>query len=385
MANTLTNLIPDAFVATDVVSRELVGFLPAVARDAKADQVALGQTLRIEQTPPNTGGADITPAMAFPAAADQTIGNKSLTITKVRQYPFSWNGEEQKAVNTGPGFLTVQQDQIAQAIRGLINEMENDVAVAAYKGASRAYGTAGTTPFASDISDPANVRKILDDNGTPLFDRSLIINTAAGAKMRTLTNLTKANESGDTSPLRQGTLLDLHGFAIRESAKVANVTKGTMTGALVNNGAGYPVGATSIVFDTGTPGATGFQAGDVITIGADTNKYVVNTTIVAASGTLVINAPGLLVAAVDNAAITVGNNFAANVGFRRNAILLATRLPAVPVDGDMASDRFELFDERSGITLEFARYPGYRMNVYQVALAWGVTIIKPEHIALLLG
>src|SRR5688572_6253362 len=122
MSNTLSNLIPDAFAALDVVSRELVGFVPAVARDPAADRVAVGQTLRVSQTPANSGGRNATPAMSFPAASDQTIGNKSLTITKSRAFPFSWSGEEQKAVNAGPGFLTIKQDQIAQAIRAALNE-----------------------------------------------------------------------------------------------------------------------------------------------------------------------------------------------------------------------------------------------------------------------
>ena len=230
------------------------------------------------------------------------------------------------AVDAGPGFLTIQQDQIAQAIRAAINEMETDLGLAAYKGASRAYGTPGTAPFASDLSDPANIRKILDDNGTPPSDRTLVINTTAGVKMRTLANLTKANESNKTSLLRQGTLLDLHGFAIRESAKVANVVKGTGA-SYTTNSAGYAVGATVITLITGTGTVL---AGDTVTFAGDTNKYVVAAGI-AAPNPITLAAPGLLVAIpAAPTALTVGNNFAANVGFRRNGIVLGTRLPVVP-------------------------------------------------------
>ena len=48
MANTLTNLIPDAYAALDVVSRELTGAIPGVQRDASADRLATNQTLRSE-------------------------------------------------------------------------------------------------------------------------------------------------------------------------------------------------------------------------------------------------------------------------------------------------------------------------------------------------
>lgn len=380
MSNTLTNLIPDAFVALDVVSRELTGFIPSVQRDPKADEVAVGQTLRIHQTPANVAGKDVTPAMAFPAAAYQTIGNKSLTITKSRAYPFSYTGEEEKALNAGPGYLTVKQDQIAQGIRALLNEMESDIAAAAYKGASRAYGTAGTTPFASTLADPAQLKKILDDNGAA-SDRSMVIDTTAGAAMRTLAQLTKANEANDSTLLRQGTLLDLHGFKIRESAQVPTVTKGTGA-SYTSNTAGYAIGATDITLITGSGTVL---AGDVVTFAGDTNKYVVAVG-VAAPGVITLAQPGLRKALAASAvAMTIGNNFAANVGFSRNAILLATRLPAAPSDGDLAEYSEVITDDRTGISICLRKYPGYYMNTYEVSAAWGVSVPKPEHAAILLG
>lgn len=377
MANTLTNLIPDVYKALDVVSRELVGFIPAVSRDSSADRVALNQTLRSIATPANAGGADITAAMSLPSASDQVIANKSLTISKARKFPFSWAGEEQYSMDQGPGYLTIQQDQIAQAIRAAVNEIETDIAVAAKNGASRAYGTAGTTPFASDLSDTANVRKILDDNGAPLSDRHLVIDTTAGAKLRTLTQLTKANEAADSSLLRQGTLLDVHGMEIRESAQIQSTTKGTGA-SYVLNGA-HAVGATSIVVKTGSGTIV---AGDVLTI--NSVKYVVATG-VAAAGTVVINAPGLRAAGADGDTVTVNNTSARNVAFSRNALLLGTRLPVAPSGGDMAIMREVITDERSGLSFELAVYPGYRMNVFEIGVCWGVSAIKPEHCAILLG
>ncbi len=388
MANTLTSLIPDAYAALDVVSRELVGFIPSVARDPKADQVAVNETLRIPAAPANAAGGDITAAMSLPSAADQTFTNKTLTISKSRYFPFSWSGEEEMAVDKGVGYLSLKQGQIAQALRAAINEMETDIWTAAYKGASRAYGTAATTPFASTLADPANVKKILDDNGAPSMDRSLVIDTTAGAKMRTLAQLTKVNEANDATLLRQGTLLDIHGFAVRESAKVAAVTAGAMASA-TTSAAALTVGQT--VLPLATAGTGVVAAGDMFTLANDTNIYVVASVSFAganpASGdSITIAAPGLRVAQASAArAITVIATSTRNVGFSRNGILLATRLPAVPGEGDLATDRQVITDDRTGISFELAVYPGFRMNVYHVSVAWGVSVIKPEHVAVLLG
>jgi hypothetical protein len=379
--NTLTNLIPDAYAALDVVSRELTGFIPSVARDSRADMVAVGQTLRSIVAPVNASGFDITPAMAIPSILNQSIGNKSLTITKSRFYGFSWSGEDIMAVDKGPGYLTIQQDQIAQALRTAVNEVEADIAAAASAGASRAFGaTADTAPLISDFSQ---AKKILDDNGAPGSDRQAILSTAGGVAVRGYSNLFKVNEGGDTTLLRQGQLGDLYGFALRESAQVVRPTAGGMTGALVNGA--LSIGATAVVFDTGTVNTTGIVAGDIITFAGDSNKYVVTTGLVAASGTITIAAPGLLKAAADNAAITVFGTSSRNCAFSRNAIVLATRLPAIPPQGDMAIDRQVITDPRTGLSFELAMYPGYRMNTYHVSIAWGITVFKPEHLAIIIG
>lgn len=389
--NSYTNLIADAYQAMDVVSRELVGFIPAVQRNSSAERCALNaNAVRSGVVPINSAAGDVTPAMSIPAAAYQTIGNKSLQITKARYAPFSWTGEDQVALNSGAGYLTIKQDQIAQAMRALVNEAELDLATAATVGASRAYGTAGTTPFATTLAATAQIRKILSDNGAPVEsgDLHLVMDTAAGANVRTLTQLTKVNEAADASLLRQGVLLNIHGFNLRESAQVLTPTAGTMASA-TSTSAAFTVGQTAIPLATAGTGVV--AAGDIITFANDTNQYVVSAVSFAganpASGdTITLAAPGLRKAqGIATRAITVIAAAARNVGFTRNAIQFATRLPALPAEGDLATMREIITDDRSGLSFELAAYPGYRMTTYHLLIAWGQLVVKPEHVATLLG
>jgi len=385
MANTLTNLIPDVYAALDVVSRELVGVIPSVARDVRGDRVAKGQNLRSIKTRANSGGADSTPAMSIPAAADQTVDNAALTITKYREFPFSWSGEEQYAMNTGPGFLNIRQDMIAQAIRAAVNEVELFCVQAIAAGASRAYGTPNTTPFSTNTGEAAQMKKILDDNGAPLSGRSLIIDTTTGAQLRTLTQLTKANEAGTAMTLRDGEILNLSNFSIKESAQVTPTTIGTAASATID-ATGYAVGATSITLDAVGTGT--ILAGDVIVLANDTNKYVVTTGCAAVSGaTIVIAAPGLRKATTTaKRTVTVQGTstlLTGNLAFTQNAFILAVRQQICPAEGDLAIMRETITDSRSGLPFELRVYPGKLMNRYEIALAYGGLLVKPEHAALL--
>lgn len=381
MANVLTDLAADIYKAADVVAREQVGFVPAVTINADgSERVALGDTVRSHFTRPAAAG-NVTASMTVPEGTDQTVDNKTATITKARSVQIPWTGEDMRSVNNGSGFETIYGDQIAQAMRTLANEVEADLAVEAYRNASRAVGTAGTTPFASNHNAINEVRQILVDNGVPPSDGmvSLVMNTTAGTNLRNLSNLYKVNEAGSETLLRQGVLLDISGIMLRESAQVQRHTKGT--GASYQTSAVEAIGSQLINADTGSGT---ILAGDVVTFAADANnKYVVNTAF--GGGTFTIGDPGVLVQIPDNNAITVGNNYTANVAFHRNALELIVRPPAVPTMGDVADDAMIVQDPRSGLVFEIRVYKGYRKAMFEVALAWGVKAWMPKYIATLMG
>ena len=383
-ANTLTGLIPDLYAGLDVVSRELVGFIPAVTRNVSAERAAIGESVVWDVAPEMTSG-NIVPAMAIPEPGDKTIGTDSLTISKAKMVEFGFVGEEQKGLNNGIGYQTVQAGLFAQGLRTLTNEIEVDLATEAYLNSSRAYGTAGTTPFGTNTGETAQIKKILDDNGAQGSERSLIVDTSAGAALRTLTQLTRVNESGTSMTLRDGELLNLNGLSIKESAGIQTPTKGTGASATTND-AGYAIGAT--VLTLASAGTGTILAGDVLTFAGDTNKYLVvsGDADVSGGGTITLAAPGLRVAmSAATKAITVQATSSRNIAFPRSAMHLVARAPALPQEGDAALDRMMITDARSGLAFEVSLYPGYRKIRAEIAMAWGVKASKTAHIASLLG
>lgn len=384
MANVLTDLAADLYKAADTVGRELTGVVSSCLINADgSERVAKDDSIRSHFTRQPSASASITEAMTIPEGTDQTVDNKTLTISKAQSIQIPWTGENMQSVNNGSGFETIYGDQIQQAMRTLANEIEADVAADTYKNASRAFGTAGTTPFGSNFNDVAEIRQILVDNGCPTDQISMIMNTSAGTNLRQLATLTGVNTSGTDATLRRGELLNLQGMSLKESAGIASHTKGTATG--FDAAGGEAAGETSIAVDGSDSGT--ILAGDVVTWAGDSNKYIVASASAsgAASGNIVVGGPGLQEALADTVEGTLGASYTANLAFHRNAVELAIRPPAVPAGGDAADDAMIVMDPVSGLVFEIRAYKGYRKSMFEVAVAYGFKTWKPEHVAVLLG
>jgi hypothetical protein len=375
MANTLTNLTPDLYTALDVISRELVGMIPAVSRDSGVGRAAKDQIVR-SIVAPAVATQNIAYGQLQADDGDQTIGNKTITISKHKYVPIRWNGEEQRAMNTGPGYRSILGYQFEQAMRALCNEVEADL-TGLYAKASRAVRPAGTNLFdAANYKDLAAVMKELNISGAPVDDRHIVLSNVAAGRFRGNANYVGANTAGQVDMLRQGVLLDHFGMSIRESNQIKQHTAGTGSGYLINNGPGYAVGDVALTVDTGTGT---LLAGDIIGIG--NYEYVVQTAL--AANVVTIAAPGLREAVANNAEITLRTDAERNMAFSRNAIHLVTRVPSRPEESDLAEDVMIVQDPRSGLAFEVSVYKEYRRIKYEVALAWGYEMIKPEHCILL--
>ena len=385
MSNVLTNLAADIYRAADIVGREAVGFIPSVTINAGSERAAVGQSVRSFFTRAATVG-DLSPSMTIPEGTDQTVDNKTMTVNQIASVRIPWTGEDIKHVNNGSGYETIYGDQIAQAMRGITNTIESYVATKAYQGASRAFGTAGTTPFGSNFNEVAEMRQVLFDNGMPVNDGrlSLVVNSLAGTNLRQLAQLQKVNESGDSAMLRRGTLLDLQGFMLKESAGIQSHVKGAAAGQLMS--AAAAVGATTLALDTVTVNTTGIKAGDIITHASDAvNKYVVNTGLVATSGDILIGGPGLRIAAANNDALAIGANYTANLALHQAGVELVMRPLAKPLGGDAAVDMMTVQDPVSGLVFQISVYKGYNKAMIDVTCLYDAKVWKSDAVAILIG
>ena len=375
-----SNLLASMYKGWPVINREATGFVSALNIDSDVTGLAVGDKIKVFRGDVGAVKA-YTQGMAMPDENDPNMPYVEVTLDHPISTTFSFTGEEEHALVNSSTRETAMDMLFKDSFRKLSFDIEKYAAGKIIAG-SRAYGTAGTTPFgtANNLTDFAQVNKILDDNGCPKDGRQLVLSNEALANLRgNMSNLFKVNEAGTEMFLREGYAGSVQGLFIRNSAGLLTHEKGTGSGYLVNGA--VAVNGTSIALDTGSGKIV---PGDIVTFGSDTNKYVVDEGIEAA-GNIVIGNPGALNAIADNAAVTIGASYTPNIAFQKDSVAFGARPPKIPQGGDGAIWHETVTDPYTGIPYLVSCYPGHGKNVIEVATIVGCKVIESANVAVLLG
>lgn len=377
MSNVFTAVAPTLFSAAKKVANEPFGAVAAIDTRFDNKGVARGDKVKIDVAPIRAA-SDFTPAATTTTGGGATAAAIDVEITKSRKVDWHLTGEQIRSLENATINRDWLEQLMMQGMRTLRNEAEVDCVTAIRTGGSRAFGSPGTAPFASDLSHLTNLRKILQDNGAPLADLQFVCDTAAGLNLRNLGVFQDADRAGSDQERRTGRFLPQMGFNIRESAGCTLVTKGAGTGYDVNFGGGEAIGQTTITLDGGTVNVTGIRAGDIVTFAGNSTKYVVNTGLTATSGDIVIGRPGLIAAVGDTVEMTIGDNFTPSLAFERNAVVGVMRPPLIPANATISQ---QLISDAYGMTYLLLDIQQYGQRTWELHLAWGFAVANSEFVA----
>ena len=376
MANIFTALQPVLYSAAQDVAAEAFGVINAISANFDDKGVAIGDSVNVPIAPTRTP-ADYSPSMQTAAGDDATAANVPVTITANKMVSWNITGEQLRSLENGSTDGEWVRQMIAQGMRALRNQAEVACVQAIKNGASRAVGTAGTNPFATDINIIADARKVLLDNGAAMADLQLCIDSTAGTAARKLGIIQQAYQAGSDAERRSGDLLRQFGFAVRESAGIVQHVKGGGS-AYVTSGS-TAVGVTDVALVTG---AGTVLAGDVVSFAADAaNKYVVNNG-VATPGTISLGRPGARIVIPTANALTIGNSYTPNLAFERSAIVGVMRPPIIPANPLMTQT---LISDANGMTYLLVQVVGDGMVTWRLHLAYGFRTVMPHAVCLVMG
>ena len=394
--NTLTSVLRAQASVNITVPQEPVGLLDSANMNFDSKGASINEVIVVPIDPPGAL-ADIAPGAVPPAGTSVTVTNAQVKITKQRQKSRVFTGEDLRQLENIGVRDDLLRQFIAQAERLIRNEMSADASTALITGASRAVGTAGTTPFAVDLSLLTSARKELKDNGTPFSDVNLVTSTAAYQNLLNQNIVQKAQEAGADSERRSGVIRGQFGISnLREDANMNSHTKGAGTGYTLDGN--HLAGATAIAVTGGTVNATGIQIGDVITIAGDTNKYIVvpppgTTTsyqtpsagsLLATAGTIYIGNPGLKAGISTGAAITIGSTYTPSFVFERNVLVGVVRPPIGFDQGPYISVARSIQDI-FGYSYHFVESVQWGQVSWFVQLVWGFSVTQSEYVIPILG
>ena len=383
MANSLTNVIPQ-LLAQGLMALRQQSIMPRlVNRSYDSLAAQSGSTIDIPIPSAITANA-VTPGTTSQAVTDLSPTKATITLDQWYEAAFNLTDEELKNVEEN----SLMPMQASEAIKSLANNVDAfimNLASSSTNGISQNGGTAGTTPFATNLDAYLEARKELNNSAAPMDDRYCVINADAEAEALSLEAFQNAAWRGDTDGIIRGQIGEKLGatWVVDQNVQTHINANGTPTGFLANGGGGFAAGLTYIDVDTGSNAPV---VGDIFTVAGDTPAHVV--TAVAAGGDYRLTiTPALGALVANNAALTFTASaaaFARNLLFHRDAFAFASRPleDGMMVGGDNVMSNV---DPISGLSLRVEVTREFKQTRVSYDILYGGALVRPELAALILG
>lgn len=321
----------------------------------------------------------VTPAATAPAGSNLIPTVAQIAMNQWEEAAFTMSDKEQREIMGGTMPMVA-----SEAIKALSNSVDVFIAKL-FRGFYSTAGTAGTTPFATNLDVYKEARKLLNVELAPVGDRRVVMDPNAESNAVMLDLFLKANERGDQGGVIEGNIGRKIGADWYMDQNIQTHTSTPLTaGAATVNGA-HAVGVTSISIAKATT-ASPLVAGDRLRFAGDPWTYIVTADVTLAIGnTSVAIQPPLRVAKAGAEAVTLLATHVMNGLFHRDAIGFATRPLEGVVDPRLGVIIGSAVDPVTGLTLRLEINRQYKRTRFSFDVLYGGAIIRRELGAVMLG
>ena len=354
--------------------REQLALVHIANRDYEREITAQKRFATVNVSVPAAVAARVVaPDVVPPAVTAVTPTSVPITLNQWYEAPFAMDDKGLAQVDRG-----ILPMQAKEAIKGLANTIE-DYLWSLYTTSYGYAGVAGTTPFATDLSDYLEARRVANTQLMDTVPRFMVINEVAEASALGLRAFQDASFRGDAEGIINGQIGRKLGATWVMTQRVPTHTAGSYgdganTGYQVDNGAGYAAGTATVAVKGGALGT--LIAGDIISFANHTQTYVVASSVGAGTVTAVTFTPALVAAVVDSEDITSRASHVLNSLIHRDAIAfaMAPLIDTVQVPG--ASMTSTAVDEVSGLSLRLEVTRQHKQVQWSFDALWGAAVVR---------
>lgn len=365
-ANDLTEVVPK-LLAQGLMALRQAAIMPLlVNRDYEDEAKEQGKSVDVP-IPSAVAARAVVPGPVPIAAGDSTPTSVNIPLDQWYEAPFNLTDKEMREVMAGYLPMTA-----SEAIKSLANNVDNYIFANMYPGTYGYVGTAGTTPFSTDVSEATEARATLLEQLAPGQDLRFVMGTAAEAKALQLRAFHDMSFSGQALGILQGIVGQKFGFNFAMDQNVPTHTTG-LAGTVLVDQANVAVGDTTVHFDGITNIAT---VGDVFTVAGDTQTYCVTAAgaLAATDGDMTFQPPAA-VAWADNAAVTVKASHVVNLAFHRDAFAFASR-PLADQEFTGGSIIQSATDPVSGLSLRLEVSRQHKQTNWSYDILYGGKLVR---------